>query len=180
NIIYVAGELPKQIGTWGFLARTLNGGITWDSISLPGSYNQHAWIGVKATDSSHVIVYGQTGHYSVTNNGGNTWTNGEQVSPSDINGLVMLSPDAFWAACDYDKIFKTFDAGESWVEQTSTGPSDSFLVGIDTYYSQTALIVGHSASVELAGKILKTTDGGNHWYLRHVCPANLWKVSFAK
>lgn len=180
NIVYVAGELTKEIGTWGFLARTLNGGITWDSISLPGNYNQYAWIGVTATDSNHVIVYGQTGHFSVTYNGGNTWMNGEQVSPSDINSLVMLSPDAYWAACDYDKIFKTFDGGEIWIEQSSAGPSESFLVGIDTYYTQTALIVGQSAGFQAAGKILKTTDGGNHWYLRHVSPSNLYKVAFAK
>jgi len=180
NIIYVAGELATLSGSWGFLARTLNGGTTWDSITLPGGYNQHAWIGVTSVDSSCIVVYGQTGHYSVSRNGGNTWTNGEAVSPSDINCLVMLSADAYWTANDYDKIYKTFDGGESWVEQPSTGPSGFFLVGIDNYYSQTALIVGQSATFENAGKIIKTTDGGNHWYLRHASPSRLWKVSYAK
>ncbi|TSA25114.1 MAG: hypothetical protein D4R67_10760 [Bacteroidetes bacterium] len=179
NIIYVAGQFPLEIGAWGFIAKTLNGGITWDSVALQGNYNRYYWIGVAATDSNNVIVYGQTGHYSVTHNGGNTWTNGAQVSPSDINGLVMLSPEAYWGACDYDMIFKTFDGGETWIEQMSAGPGNIFLVGIDTYYTQTALIVGKSADFQIKGKILQTIDGGNHWYLRHVSPSNLAKVSFA-
>lgn len=180
NIIYAAGELTLQMGTWGYLVRTLNGGITWDSISLPGNYNQHAWIGVTATDSNNVIVYGQTGHYAVTRNGGNYWYTADPVSPSDINSLVMLSPESFWGACDFDLIFKTFDGGETWLEQTSQGPSNQYLVGIDTYYTQTALIVGESADSTRSGKILRTRDGGNNWSLRHVCAAKLNKVSFAK
>ncbi|MFH1296789.1 MAG: hypothetical protein ABIJ04_05885 [Bacteroidota bacterium] len=178
NIIYVAGQFPLQIGAWGFIARTLNGGITWDSVELQGNYNRYYWIGVAATDSSNIIVYGQSGHYAVTRNGGNTWVNGDSASPCDFNCLVMLSPDAYWGACDYDMILKTFDGGETWIKQTSAGPGNIFLVGIDTYYSQTALIVGKSADFQTKGKILKTIDGVNHWYLRHACSSNLSKVSF--
>lgn len=179
NIVYVVAKLETPGGPWGFLARTLNGGTTWDSVSLPGGYNRYTWNGIRASDSSSLIVYGQSGHYSVTHNGGNTWLNADQVSPEDINSLVMLSPDAFWIACDADRIFKTFDGGETWIEQTSAGPSGSNLTGIDNYYSQTALIVGRSADSTVAGKILRTTDGGNHWYLRHVSPSDLYKVAFA-
>jgi len=180
NVVYVVGEFATGQGSWGFIARTLNAGITWDSISLPNSFNQHAWIGVAATDSNNVIVYGQTGHYAVTKNGGNFWYTPDAIDPGDINCMVMLSPESIWGAFDYDLIFKTFDGGETWLDQTSKGPSNQFLVGIDTYYSQTALIVGESADTIRSGKIISTRDGGNNWSLRHVSPAKLQKVSFAK
>jgi len=179
QVIYVAGEFNTADGPYGFFARTLNGGITWDSISLPGNYNRHSWIGIAATDLYHVIVYGQSGHYAVTSNGGNTWGTPDSVTRGDINDLVMLSKDALWGTFDYDQIFKTFSGGRTWIEQKSAGPLNQYLVGIDTYYSQTALVVGQ-ASNQIAGKILKTTDGGNTWYLRHACDASLWKVAFAK
>lgn len=180
QVIYVVGEFDTESGAFGFISRTLNGGVTWDSISLPGNYNRHLWIGVDAVDSNNVIIYGQHGHYAITQNGGNTWTTPDSVTAGDINALVMLSKDAFWAAFDYDQIFKTFDAGITWIQQPSAGPMNQFLVGIDTYYSQTALIVGESAGYQKSGKILKTTDGGNNWYLRHTTDSKLWKVCFAK
>ncbi len=180
QVIYVVGQFNTADGPYGFIARTLNGGITWDSISLPGNFTRHLWIGVTATDPDHVIVYGETGHYAVTHNGGNTWTTPDPVTAGDINSLVMLSQNAYWGAFDYDQIFKTFDGGSKWILQQSAGPLGQFLVGIDTYYSQTALIVGQSAGYQKAGKILKTTDGGNNWYLRHACDSELWSVAFAK
>ncbi|MBE0648367.1 MAG: hypothetical protein IH596_11340 [Bacteroidales bacterium] len=180
DIIYVAGEFATGQGPWGFIARTLNGGTTWDSISLPGGFNQYRWIGVTATDSNNIVVYGSTGHYAVTHNGGNFWYTPGQVDPGDINDLVMISSESYWGAFDYDMIFKTFDGGETWLEQTSKGPLNQFLVGIDTYYTQRALIVGESADSTRSGKIINTTDGGNNWSLRHVSPAKLQKVSFAK
>jgi photosystem II stability/assembly factor-like uncharacterized protein len=180
NIIYVAGEFETGQGPWGFIARTLNGGTTWDSISLPGGFNQHPWIGVTASDSNNIVVYGSTGHYAVTHNGGNFWYTPGQVDPGDINDLVMISSESYWGAFDYDQIYKTFDGGETWLEQTSKGPLNQFLVGIDTYYTQTAIIVGESADSTRSGKIINTSDGGNNWSLRHVSPAKLQKVSFAK
>ncbi|MFH1160159.1 MAG: YCF48-related protein [bacterium] len=180
NIIYVVGEFNTGKGARGFIARTLNGGVTWDSVSLPGNYNSHYWIGVVATDSNNVVIYGQEGHYAVTNNAGHSWLTKDPVTAGDINCLVMLSPASFWGAFDYDQIFKTYDGGKTWVSQVSQGPSNQFLVGIDTYYSQTALIVGEAADTTRSGKILKTTDGGNNWSLRHVCAAKLQKVAFAK
>ena len=180
QIIYVVGQFNTVSGSFGFIARTLNGGTTWDSISLPGNFNRYFWIGVAATDPDHVLIYGQHGHYTVTHNGGDTWLTPDSITAGDINFLVMLSKDAYWGAFDFDQIFKTYDGGETWIQQPGAGPMNQFLVGIDTYYSQTALIVGQSAGWEKSGKILKTTDGGNNWYLRHVCDAKLWKVCFAK
>ena len=180
RIIYVAGQFIAAAGDYGFIARTLNGGVTWDSIALPNNFNRNLWIGVAAVDSNNVIVYGQHGHYTVTHNGGKTWSTPDSVTAGDINALIMLSKDAYWGAFDFDQIFKTFDGGEKWLEQTSAGPLNQFLVGMDIYYTQTALIVGESAGWEKAGKILKTTDGGNNWYLSHACDSKLWKVCFAK
>jgi len=178
RIVYVAGELVSGPG-YGYIARTLNGGQSWDSIVLPNGFNQHNWIGVSAADVNNVVVYGATGHYAITDNAGASWKTPAAISPSDINCMVMLSRLSMWGACDYDVIAKTFNAGGSWVIQPSAGAQGYFLTGIDVYYSQTALIVGMSPS-SVAGKILKTVDGGNTWSLKHNCSSQLWKVAFAQ
>jgi photosystem II stability/assembly factor-like uncharacterized protein len=180
NIIYVVGEYFQGGGALGYVSRTLNGGTTWDSIHLPNGYNAIPWIGVSATDSNNVVFNGRTGHIAYTWNGGNTWVTPDSISPGDVNDLVMLSNESYWAVLDDDQIFKTFDNGKSWVQQQSDGPADMFLTGIDTYYSQTALVVGQSGIWERKGKILKTTNGGFNWYIRHTAPARLLKVAFAK
>lgn len=179
DIVYVVGEYFSGGNVLGYVARTLNGGITWDSIHLPNGYNEVPWIGVSATNENNVVINGRTGHFAYTINGGKTWVTPDTISSGDVNNLVMLSNNSYWAVLDDDKICKTYDNGQSWVFQQSDGPG-MFLMGIDTYYSQTALIVGQAGNWAKKGKILKTTDGGFHWYIRHTCPARLLKVDFAQ
>jgi len=181
QIVYAAGGIQNR----GLIVRTLNGGQNWDTIAPPDHYNQHGnWIGVKATDAEHVVVYGGKSRYTFTTDGGQTWTNDSipgtgGIDGADINCLSMLDDQTWWGAFDFDGIFLTENSGSGWIKQPSTGPAGMFLVGIDVFDRQNAIITGMS-SVSINGKILYTTDGGNTWELSLTSRAWLNKVSFIK
>ncbi|MCK9422279.1 MAG: hypothetical protein M0Q38_06760 [Bacteroidales bacterium] len=180
NIVYVTGG----IGTRGFIARTINGGQTWDSVVPENNYNRNEWVGVKSFDAAHIIVYGGRSHYVISVDAGQSWKNDSVpktggTGGADINSLTMLDAQTWWGAFDYDGIFITKDGGASWTKQTSEGPGGMWLFGIDHYDRNLAIIVAQS-SLSLTGKILKTSTGGNIWELKYHSRSWLNKVSFIK
>ena len=63
------------INSRGFIARTINGGQTWDSLVPENNYNRNEWIGVKSSDAGHLIIYGGKSHYIFSNDAGMSWKN---------------------------------------------------------------------------------------------------------
>jgi len=175
QVVYAVGNSAAPPA--GIVLRTLDGGTSWEKIELPNNYNENGWIGVKATDEDHVVIYGGKGHYAVTANGGVQWVTGGPLSTRDLNALTMLDHANYWAACDFDSIIRTNDSGISWAERQSDGISNSFLVGISTLNENTALIVGCSAGFPSHGKILKTVNGGVKWTAVYTCGINIQKVA---
>jgi photosystem II stability/assembly factor-like uncharacterized protein len=184
QIVYVVGGIPAGNGEWGFIARTTDGGLTWDSIVPANNYNQNEWIGVKAADASHIVVYGQHSHYIFSNDGGATWKNDSVPNTggtggADINCLAVLDAQTWWGAFDYEGIYITANGGASWTKQPSAGPGGMWLLGIDYYDRNLAVIVAPSSSSP-TGKIIKTSDGGNLWEIKYHSRSGLFKVSFIK
>ncbi len=185
DITYVTGGVPGEASNLkGFIARTLDGGQTWDSIVPENDYNRNEWIGVKSSDADHVVIYGGRSHYVFTTDGGQSWVNDSVPNTggtggADINCLTMLDALTWWGAFDYDGIFITTNGGASWTKQTSVGPGAMWLFGIDYYDRDHAVIVAQS-SVSLTGKIMKTSNGGDLWELKYLARTWLNKVSFIK
>ncbi|TYB83870.1 MAG: photosystem II stability/assembly factor-like protein [Kosmotoga sp.] len=161
DLIYAVGN--KSTPRYGIVLKTEDGGETWEEIILPNGYDNIGWIGVKATDKDHIVFHGGRGHYAVTANGGEQWVTGGPLFTNDINSLIMLDDSTYWAACDFDTIIRTSNAGVSWIEQDSTGTSNTYLLGIDALDGENALITGSSAGYPPFGKILRTEDGGQNW-----------------
>jgi len=182
NTVYVVGQYNLLTeNTRGFIAVTQNAGSTWDTISLPNNYNQWWWIGVKATSTNNIIIYGKWGHYSMSNNNGLTWANDSVVESGmlgsgDINCLVMVTPTIFWAACD-DLIEETTNDGSNWKIQSAQPSFSPYMLGIDAINNQTALTVYHAQNSNF-GRIYKTIDGGNTWSLKLQIDCELNKVSY--
>jgi len=90
---------------------------------LDNNYNRNGWIGVKAADENHIVIYGGTGHYSYTLNGGTTWINDSIITggggAADINHLIMFNNFSWWGTFDLDKINKTTDGGNTWILRTT-------------------------------------------------------------
>ena len=167
--------------TEGFIFRTTDAGQTWNSIVLENNYNSHQWIGVKASDFNHILVYGVKSHFSFSSDAGITWKNDSVPNnEGDINCLAMPDAQTWWSACDHDGLFLTTNSGTLWTRQTSPPPAAMFLLGVDYFNKNDAIIVGRS-SVSLAGKIIKTSDGGNLWELKYYTTSSrLAKVSCIK
>jgi len=168
------------------IARTADGGKTWDSVIPENNYNRNEWIGVKSFGAGHIIVYGGQSHYVLSDDAGVSWKNdsvpgtgGGGTGGADINCLAMLDAQTWWGAFDYDGIFITTNGGTSWTKQTSVGPGGMWLFGIDYYDRNLAIIVAPSSS-SLTGKIIKTSNGGNTWELKYHSRSWLNKVSFIK
>jgi len=183
NIIYVTGG-PIMNST-GFIARTIDAGITWDSIVPANNFNKNRWIGVTSSNASNIVIYGGRSHYIYSTDGGHSWTNDSiegtgGTGGADINCLKMLDSQTWWGAFDYDGIFETKDAGDNWLSQGSApGPKGMWLFGIDYYDHQLCVIVGES-SMSNTGKIIKTANGGQLWELKLETHAQMHKVSFIK
>jgi len=183
QLVYVVANDASGKGDIGLIRRTLDGGASWENIELVDNYDgTTGWIGVSATDLNHVIVYAGKGRYAYTVDGGTSWVNDSMIiagggGPADINHLIMLDQTSWWAALDLDHIIFTSNSGSLWTEQPTAGSSNQFLVGIDAYDSNLALITGQSASIPW-GKILRTTDSGTKWTSVLEGSTNLFKVSF--
>lgn len=182
DIVYVVGQHGTGLNARGFIAITRDAGTSWDTIAPPDDYNKWWWIGVKATNTDNVIIHGQLGHYTISQDNGLTWKNDSIMKSGcqsqDMNDLVMVSPLIFWCAGD-NYILKTTNGGSSWMKQSSdSSPFCPYQVSIDAINDQTAIIVWENAGGENIGKIQKTTDGGNTWTLKLEIGSRLKKVSY--
>ena len=181
DVIYTVGN---NRANRGFISRTLDGGSTWDSIVPADNYNKHEWIGAVSSGTDNIVIFGGQSHYINSTDGGLSWNNDSVeltggVGGADINDLIMLDAQTWWGAFDLEVICITHDGGANWTKQTSAGPGNFFLVSIDTYDGQMALIAGISAGMPRDGKIIKTTDGGDTWEMKHLVHSLLWKVAVA-
>ncbi len=184
--IYVVGALNTRSAARGFIGYTLDGGATWDSITPANDYNKWEWIGVVSSGNT-IVIYGSTAHYMYSNDEGQTWKNdsvpdtgGGGTGGADINDLIMLDSQTWWGAFDMGNIFITTDGGTTWTKQETPGVGATFLVGIDKWDSQLALVVGYGFSYPPISPIIKTTNGGTLWEEKHHSSTQYWKVSFIK
>lgn len=186
DVIYTTGG---HVGgnTRGFIARTLDGGQTWDSIVPSDNFNKHLWIGVASSDINSIIVYGGASYFIHSSDGGQSWVNdsvpntgGGGTGGADINCLKMLDSQTWWGAFDLDAIFLTEDAGGNWEKQgPAPPPGNMWLLGLDYYNHDLCVIVGSSESSNY-GKIIQTIDRGKKWEKKLEAKAWLNKVSFIK
>jgi len=185
EIVYVVGGVDTREAMRGFIGYTVDGGTNWDTLELDNNYNRHEWIGASNYGTENIVIYGIQGHYSFTGDGGASWTNdsteiGGGDNGADINCLKMLGPHSWWAALDYDHIVLTHDSGASWTDQGSAGPGNMFLVGIDHFGENYALVTGQSAGWPPGGKILKTSNAGDDWKMVYGSETYIVKVTFVK
>jgi photosystem II stability/assembly factor-like uncharacterized protein len=181
--IFVTGGIGATRNYRGFISYTVDGGITWDSVSPANDYNRNEWIGVTAYGDK-IVVYGGKSHYLVSSDGGASWKN-DSVNAvgggggADFNHLIMLNVQTWWGAMDEGHIYLTTDGGTTWIPQ-ETNEGGSYLFGIDAWDTRLALVVGEANGWPNRGPILKSSNGGVSWGLIKVYRSNLSKVTFIK
>ena len=167
----------------GFIRISNDGGDNWDSLTLADDFNRHEWISA-ASSGNTIVIYGVKNYYVFSTDNGQTWHNDSvQIvgagGAADINHLIMLSPQTWWAALDNGHIIRTDDAGAHWTDP-NTGLGVAFMLGIDNYDSNSAISVGETNLFPRTGPITRTTDGGKTWTKTYTHGNALSKVSFVK
>jgi photosystem II stability/assembly factor-like uncharacterized protein len=123
--------------------------------------------GVSAVDAQTAWVSGSRGTVLRTADGGATWTN---VSPTgaeklDIRDVDAIDRDTAYALSigngDQSRIFKTTDAGKSWVTQFVSQDADAFFDAMAFWDGKRGIAFSDSAGGLL--RIITTTDGGATW-----------------
>lgn len=156
------GSTMFIVGDYGIILKSTDAGETWTSVSSAFTYK---WINkIKFFNENEGFAAGGSttaadslGYLYKTTDGGNTW------SPLPFNfkraaySFAAPSQTTIYASIYDNRIFKSTDAGATWVQQTSPAtssyrPYQTVFASLDTGY-----IVGTSATV------LKTTNGGTDW-----------------
>lgn len=183
--VYVAGLHNSQTGEPGFIAFSKDSGESWEQVIPGDNYNKWEWISVVSSGTT-IVVYGGKGHYIVSTDDGKNWENDSipvgGVDGADINHMIMLDDQTWWAVCDLGNVWITSNGGVQWTQQTNLPPdaSGSFMVGLDSWDRDIALMVGSGFYWPPISPILKTEDGGNSWTKAYECSVPLWKISFIK
>jgi photosystem II stability/assembly factor-like uncharacterized protein len=132
----------------GAIARTTNGGWTWDTIY----WASNAIYCIHFPTATIGYAAGQGGLIYKTTDGGNTWTVHSSGVSQRINDIWFISEDIGAAVGDTGLILRTEDGGTTWAIQDSGTYQE--IHGVVFLDENTGFAVGKT------GTILHTTNGG--------------------
>ncbi|MEO0267788.1 MAG: hypothetical protein ABIM36_06605 [candidate division WOR-3 bacterium] len=153
---FICSGLPTEIGTPGYVAKSVDGGFTWDTLLEANGYdlfdlwffNEQKGIVVGGNDLDTVspVIF-------KTVDGGYTWT---QIIPPGyyLRAVHFVSENKGWACGRFGTIIKTEDGGNTWILQNAGNAQTLF--DIDFLDSLHGVATGEDA-------IFFTHDGGNTW-----------------
>lgn len=175
-------EFPDEQTGWisgqdGLLLKTEDGGETWQQKDTDAVV---PLLSLQFLDKNHGWATGAQATYLRTTNGGESWESG-YIEPSlegvDINATLALSDPTLysvhfvdtqtgWMVGEFGKIFHSTDGGQSWIEQQNSllgqdGITDA--LNLPTFFGVDFVSASEGIAVGLEGKIVVTTDGGQHW-----------------
>ena len=150
--------------------RTMDGGITWDSLLLPSNIDYLT--SLHALDATHIYVGGWDNPLIpvllVSDNLGQSWTD---ITPDSakwrITDVEFITPTRGCAIDDYAQIHVTWDGGATWTLDTVAQPD----MWNYPYYPQhvcwtdsnTVYLGCWDGSFAYGGAVLKSADGGVNW-----------------
>lgn len=141
-------------------------GLQWDlqATKVFTDPNITSFIGVSAIDAQHAwAVGGWRMPLATTADGGATWQfTGQELSATDMNRVVAVSPTTGWVSGDYSNVIYTTDAGATWYHINVPG---MYLFGITAMDEKTAWVVGIGVHGAPPGSIARTLDA-IHWQLQ--------------
>ncbi|HZW39994.1 MAG TPA: T9SS type A sorting domain-containing protein [Ignavibacteriaceae bacterium] len=140
-----------------YLVRTINGGVTWDSLLISGIYTAGMWV----NDFNEVTVYGgesvteDYGFITKTTNGGLNWNYNLQTNHR-IYGMCYI--DSLRGFASSLGLFRTSNGGKEWKE-------DSAGVGYWIYFVDK--LTGYSGILTSTNppysSLYRTTNAGETW-----------------
>ena len=162
------------VGAYGSgVYKSINSGSTWtitDSTVL-----NHFVRTLSASPSNANIVFAGTGNgVYKTIDGGASWLASNSGIPASTSirsmAIDSLNPNVIYAGTDSLYLFKTTNAGASWINYTNVNgflPQDRFIRSITIDYSAGSTVYATADS----GRIYKSTNSGSSWILLARLPA---------
>lgn len=153
NTVNIIDENNIILSSSNSIIKTNDGGITWESLSIPNS-------GVNKTSFTNSLI----GHAVCTNgiilktiDGGQSWyitKDDSNIFPSDYFTVYFVNDNIGFASREHNEMYKTTDAGETWIELTGTS---------EAIYDFHFLDVNNGFATGDHGATYKTNDGGVTW-----------------
>jgi len=145
------------IGT-SLTLKTTNGGLSWTSILANVGSAIFFSTGLKglSTDNTHYL--------SKTSDGGTMWViNTTPGNPLNQRAISFINANTGWTAGG-NKTYKTTNAGNNWVTQTTSASIFGSFYGVDFVDDLNGFIAGYSGfSTGDSSMIYSTTNGGTNW-----------------
>lgn len=124
---------------------------------------------VFAANSRDVLAVGEDNTVVISENGGTTWRSVDGPTDNagiDINTAWMRSKYSWLIGTAGGQMFYTLDAGDSWEEKAFPGSGSGEVTDIAFALSPDSPFgfMAHNLDTP-EGRILRTLDGGNLWYI---------------
>lgn len=157
-------------GVNGAIIRTKDGGKTWESkqsnvtvtLTTISSYN-----------GERVFAAGFAGTLLRSENGGESWEQIPILSSSNFWNIRHVTGQIIWLCGEGGNLYKSVNGGDTWSRITTPLGDVSYW---DVYFIDTSY--GFIGSI--AGKVLKTTDGGMSWSVKQAgVPQNIYTIAAA-
>lgn len=148
----VEGNTGWIVGTFGMIARTRDGGVTWQ---LQKSNTVEHLFDVDFADATHGWAVGRSGLIARTSDAGETWQLQKSGTENHLFSVKAISPQHAVAVGDWGTIVITADGGKTW----ETKPLDRDVI----LNAQAWPDKDHGWIVGEAGTLLVTSDGGATW-----------------
>ncbi len=195
NALAVDPVSPSTLyaGGWHYCHKSTDGGLTWTSFSLPGTYSNLQDICVDFGQPSVLhgcgYYYTGSGYLPVafrSADAGTTWTYTSLKPGADFGygqaiGMASSQSDTVYAAGYYStlssyyaSVFRSVDGGGSWTEvQSGITGAFGYELAVDPFNSNKVFFAG-------TGGTFLTTNGGASWsrpigvasYSVAVCPSD--------
>lgn len=169
DVIYVGSGFDFSNGIQGKLFKTTDGGATWDTLLVGGSY-----LDIEVDPQDPKTVYALPGGIVKSKDGGENWTvidGGLRIPTTDkFAKSLAIDPQnpevlyaglgGFFGGCP----FKSTDGGESWTELASTQddipPICAGVTSLRVHPKNSEVVYAGTADL---GEVFKSTDAGETW-----------------
>ena len=127
-----------------------------------------------ARAGDRLVVVGERGHVLYSDDNGESWTQADVETRSQLNAVAFINHKLGWAVGEDAVIVHTTDGGNSWMRQFDDRDADMRGPLLDVVF----LTEKEGFAVGVFNKMFKTTDGGVTWddWSGHVDNLDEWHL----
>lgn len=171
---FVATKGPKDIfslgrsftwiaaeGGYVYFASDITAGV---EVQTAGSVTTQDLNKIHGYDINNLVIVGNSNAVLLTQNGGTVWAliTGPAVGVA-LNAVWMLSKTEWLVGTAGGALYYTRDSGDTWTLKAFPGSGSGVVYDI-VFSTPTVGYLAHTTAAGV-GRILRTIDGGNTWYV---------------